>query len=54
MVGDDDAEAGGRERSDLIVPTAPEFGEAVEEDDERSVEGTGGDGVEFDGAVVKG
>ena len=48
LVGDDDAEAGGGERLDLSVPGIPEFGEAMEQDDDGAVWRTGGDGVEID------
>jgi hypothetical protein len=53
LVGDDYAEAGGGQRLDLLVPGIPEFGEAVEEDDDGAVGRAGGDGVEFDRAVSK-
>jgi hypothetical protein len=46
-------EARGGERLDLLVPGIPEFGEAVEEYDDGPIVRTGGDGVEFDRAVVK-
>jgi hypothetical protein len=48
LVGNDDAEASGGERLDLFVPGIPEFGEAMEEDDNGTVRRTGGDGVEID------
>jgi hypothetical protein len=54
LVGDNDAKAGGGERLDLFVPGIPEFGEAVEEDNEGAVWRTCGYGVELDSAVVKG
>lgn len=37
LVGNDDAEAGGGERFDLLVPGIPEFREAVEEDDAGAI-----------------
>ena len=53
LIGNDDAEAGGGERLDLMVPGIPEFGEAVEEDDDGTVRRAGGDGVKLDRAIVK-
>ena len=54
LIGNDDAEAGRGERFDLVAPGIPEFGEAVEEDDDRTVRRAGGNGVERDRAIVKG
>jgi hypothetical protein len=54
LIGNDDAEAGGGESFDLLSPGIPEFGEAVEEEDDRTVWWAGGDGVELDRAIVKG
>ena len=54
LVGNDDAETCGGERLDLFVPGIPEFGEAMKEDDDGAVGGTGGDGMEFNRAVAKG
>jgi len=45
LVGDDDAEAGGGEGLDLLVPGIPEFGEAMEENREGAVWRAGSDGV---------
>lgn len=53
MIGNDDAESGGRERVDLVAPGIPEFGETVEQKDDGGVRRAGGDGVEIDRAVVK-
>lgn len=54
LVGNDDAETCGGERLDLFVPGIPEFGEAMKEDDDGAVGGTGGDGMESDLAIAKG
>jgi len=54
LIGDDDTETDVCERLDLFVPGIPEFGETVEEDDDGAVGRAGGNGVEFDRAVVKG
>ena len=54
LVGDDDAEAGGGQRSDLFVPGVPEFREAVEENDGRAILEACGDGVKGYAAVLKG
>ena len=53
LIGNDDTETGGSERIDLMSPGIPEFGEAVEEKDERAVGRARSDGVEFDGAVAE-
>jgi hypothetical protein len=53
LIGNDDAEAGGSERLDLFVPAIPKFWEAVEKDGDGAVGRAGGDGMEFDRAVVK-
>ncbi len=54
LIGNDDAEAGGGERLDLMVPGIPEFGEAVEENDDGAVRRAGGDGVKLDRGIAKG
>ncbi len=53
LVGDDYPKTGVGEKSDLFVPGIPEFGEAVEEDDQGVVGPTGGYGVELDRAVLE-
>ena len=53
LVRNDDAEAGGGERLDLIAPGIPEFGESVEKEDDGTVRRAGGDGVKLDGAIAK-
>ena len=53
LIGDDDAKTRRGERLDLPVPGIPKFGKTVEEKNDRSVRAAGGDGVEFDGAVMK-
>src|SRR5271157_1744597 len=54
LVRDDEAEACGGERVDLVVPGIPEFGEAMEQDDYGPIGRAGGDSVKLDRAVVKG
>jgi len=54
LIGGDYAEAGVGEGRDLFVPGIPEFGEAVEEDDDGGVGWAGGDDVEFDWPVAEG
>ena len=53
LVGDNDAEAGVGERRDLLVPGIPEFGKAVEKDDDGGIGWARGYGVKFDGAIVE-
>jgi hypothetical protein len=53
LIGHDDAETRGGERFDLLMPGIPKFGETVEEKNDGSIRAASGDGVEFDGAVVK-
>jgi len=53
LIGNDDSEAGGGERLDLFVPGIPKFWEAVEKDDDAAACWAGGDGSEFDRAIVK-
>ena len=48
LVGDDDAEARRCQRGDLLPPANPEFGEAVQQNDRRSVFGAVGHHVKFD------
>ena len=53
LVWNDDAEAGGGEGLDLVAPGIPEFGEAVEEEDDGPVRRAGGNSVELDRATLK-
>jgi hypothetical protein len=53
LIGHDDAKARRSERFDLLVPGIPKFRETVEEKNDGSVPRASGDGMEFDGAVVK-
>jgi len=48
LVRSEDAEAGGGERLDLMAPGVPEFGEAVEEDHQRTPFGARLDRVQAD------
>jgi hypothetical protein len=53
LIGHDDAKTRRGERLDLFVPGIPKFGETVEEKNDGSVLAASGDGMEFDGAVMK-
>jgi len=53
LIWNDDAEAGGGERLDLVAPGKPEFGKAVEEEEDGTVRRSCGDGVKLERAIVK-
>lgn len=53
LIGHDDAKTRRGERLDLLVPGIPKFGKTVEEKNDGSIRAASGDGVKFDGTVVK-
>jgi hypothetical protein len=53
LIGNYDSETGNCEGLDLIAPGIPEFGEAVQEDDDWTIGWACGDGVEVDSPVVE-
>lgn len=53
LIGNHNAKAGGSERLDLFLPGIPEFGEAMEKNNQRTAGRSGGNRMKFDLAVYE-